>query len=418
MLLLGLLGGMTSCTAPEDVALGTVSVHLVGQAPSGAVYRLRHAMISVTGGGTTRIWNTEDAPDRTSLSDEVAVGNYQVSVAPGWDLERIEGGAATPVVAQLISDNPASFTVAAHQRTTVPLRFHVDQEEVDLAQGYEIVVTVEESSSHLIIVTNSNNFQSGSITVFPATADGDVAPLRTIAGPLTRLSGPGGVTVANDEIIVCEERAVDFFPLLANGNVAPTRQIVGQETRIGACIDVAVVNDELYVTSLDELLVFPVTANGDVRPIRRIRGFSFNEYLAIVNGELYVSDRGAGGVFVFSLPVADDAAPTRFISSRCASGITVQDGELVVGDDCLPGFKVYPASADGDVSPLRAVSGPDTGIGGPEQMRHFQGQLYVADIAEDRILIFSDTATGNVAPLRSIGGPHTGVVTPIGVAVH
>src|SRR5712691_11295499 len=35
-------------------------------------------------------------------------------------------------------------------------------------------------------------------------ATGDVAPLRTIAGPLTTLSFPGGVAVTDDEIVVCE----------------------------------------------------------------------------------------------------------------------------------------------------------------------------------------------------------------------
>jgi hypothetical protein len=412
-----LLGGIVGCTAPEEASLGTVSVNLIGQAPSGAVYRLRHATITVTGNGTTRVWNTEDAPDQTSISEEVDVGNYRVTLAPGWDIERIDGASATPVVAQLLSDNPVLFTVALHQRTTVPLRFHIDTEEVDLAQGYEIVVTVEEPAPQVIVVTNLNNFQTGSITVYAAGADGDVAPLRTIAGPLTTLTSPGGVTVTDDEIVACDASAVDFFPLLADGDVAPTRQIVGLDTRIGACIDVAVVNDEVYVVTLDSILVFPVTANGNVEPSRRVSGFSFAEYLAIDDQELYVSDGGADTVFVFSLPLADEAEPTRSISAQCASGVAVHAGELLVGDVCLAGISGYPATANGSVAPLRTLTGANTGIAAPEQIRRFQGQLYLTELAEDRVLIFPDDATGDVAPLRSIGGPNTGVVTPIGVAV-
>jgi hypothetical protein len=145
-LLLGLVGSIAGCAVPREPSLGTVTANLVGQAPSGAVYRLRHAVITVTGPGSTRIWNTEDDPDRTSLSDDVPVGNYSASLAAGWDLERIEGASATPVTAQLVSDNPMEFLVSPDQRTSVPLRFHVDTEVVDLSQGYDLVLTVEEST--------------------------------------------------------------------------------------------------------------------------------------------------------------------------------------------------------------------------------------------------------------------------------
>lgn len=414
LVLLVLLGGVAGCAA-SDASLGSMTIHLVGQAPSGTVYRLRHAAISVTGGPTTRIWNTEDDLERTSLSDDVAVGNYVVSVAPGWSLERLDGSSVTPVIAQLISDNPASFTVAPHQRTTVPLRFHVDGEDIDLAQGYEIVVAVEETAPQLIVVANSHNFESGSITVYAASANGDVAPLRTIAGPRTMLTEPDGVAVTADEIIVCDAFAVSVFPLRASGDIAPTRQITGSETDIVTCLDVAVANEEIYVADLNELLVFPVTANGNITPSRRIRGFSFADSLAVEGGELYVAD--SGGVFVFSLPLTEDAEPVRFISSRCASGIALDEGELVVGDDCLPGLHVYPADADGEVAPLRTLSGPDTGIAGPEQVARFRDHLYVAHIDPDRVLVFAETAAGNTAPLRSIGGPGSGVVAPSDVAV-
>lgn len=418
MFALGLVGGAVSCTGQEDLT-GTLSVNLIGQAPSGAIYRLRHAVTSVTGGGATRIWNTEDAPDQTSLSDDVAVGNYEVSVAPGWDLELIEGDTTTPVAAQLISDNPASFTVGVHQRTTVPLVFHVDTEVVDLAQGYEIVVTVDEPSPQLVVVTNLNNFQSGSITVFAANADGDAAPLRTIAGPLTRLDFPLGVAVTEDEIVVCDDGGVLFFPLLADGDVAPTRQIIGDDAELGGgCEDVAVVGDDLYVVTSFDVLVFPRTANGDARPRARARssGRGFFGYIAIDQGELYLSDWNAGKVLVYSLPMDEDAAPVRFISTRCPSGLAVQDGELMVADGCAPGITVYSADASGAAEPLRTLSGAHTGILGSGALRRVQGNIYVTDI-EDRVSIFADTAAGDTAPLRVIAGPHTGVVTPVGVAV-
>ena len=74
-------------------------------------------------------------------------GDYSALLGPGWHLERIDGSTATPVVATLISENPVAFTVMAHQRTDVPVRFRVDTEVVDMTQGYDIVLTIEETGS-------------------------------------------------------------------------------------------------------------------------------------------------------------------------------------------------------------------------------------------------------------------------------
>ncbi|HEX3760625.1 MAG TPA: hypothetical protein VHW23_18045 [Kofleriaceae bacterium] len=421
--LLGLVAGVSGCAAPSGPASGTITLNLTGQSPSGTVYRLRHAVISVTGPDTSRIWNTEDDPSRTSLSDNVSAGDYEAALAPGWNLERIEGSSATPVVAGLASDNPVRFTVSPQRRTIVPLRFHVDTDVVDMAQGYDLVLTIDESPPQLIVVANVNDFESGSITVHEAHASGDVAPLRTIAGPLTTLTFPAGIAVTDDEIIVCDQdiSAIDVFPINASGNVAPTRQIVGSETGLEFCTDVAVFNGELYVAQLHDLLVFPITANGDAAPSRRITGFSIGQFLAIDHGELYVADAGASGgsVSVFTLPVAEDARPTRFIESDCASGITVADGELLVSNGCdSPGeISVYPATANGSVEPLRTLGGDRTGLDSPQQIRLVRGALHVADISADRVAVFRDVASGDAPPVRVIGGPHSGLSRPVGLAV-
>jgi hypothetical protein len=421
--LLGLVAGVSSCAATPGPAPGTLTVNLTGQAPSGTVYRLRHAIITVTGPDTHRIWNTEDDPSRTSLSDNVPAGDYDASLAPGWNLERIEGASATPVVAALASDNPVRFTVSPQRRTLVPLRFRVDTDVVDLAQGYDLVLTVDESPPQLIVAANVNDFESGSITVHEAHASGDAAPLRTIAGPLTTLTFPAGIAVTDDEIIVCDQDidAIDFFPINASGNVAPSRQIVGSETGIELCTDVAVFDGELYVAQLHDLLVFPITANGDAAPTRRISGFSIGQFLAIDHGELYMADAGSSGgkVSVFTLPVAEGARPTRSIESDCASGITVADGELFVSNGCdSPGeISVYPATANGSVEPLRTLGGDRTGLDSPQQIRLVRGALYVADISADRVLVFRGLASGDAPPVRALGGPQSGLSRPTGVAV-
>jgi hypothetical protein len=181
-----------------------------------------------------------------------------------------------------------------------------------------------------------------------------------------------------------------------------------------------VYNGEVYVAQLDDILVFPITANGDATPTRRITGFSLGEYFAIDRGELYMTDWNAGQVEVFSLPLTDDAAPTRSMPAHCPLGITTGDGELFVSDGCtlFGAINVYPETASGETPPLRTLGGDLSGMVAPEQIKRFKGLLYVADIDLDKVLVYADTASGNVPAVRSISGPHTGIVTPIGIAVH
>jgi hypothetical protein len=413
------LTGVAGCAGPPDAARGAIELQLVGQAPSGSTYRLRHAHIIVTGADTSRVWDTEDAPDRTSLSDDVPVGDYTATLAPGWDLERLDGGSATPVEARLISTNPAAFVVTAQHRTTVPLRFHVDTEDIDLSQGYDVVVTVEESKPQLIIVSDENNFfDGGRLRVYAGDADGDAAPLRTIGGPATTLRVPQGVTVANNEIIVCDDetRAVDFFPVAASGDVVPTRQITGDALDDSGCLDVAVVGDELYVLGFDALHVFPLGASGEVSPRRSVTDISSARFLSVDRDALYISSSD-GDVVSYALPLAAGATPVRTLTSQCPGGVAAGEGELVVGDLCDHLINTYAATADGEAAPLRVLAGSRTRIDGPFQMQRFRGDLYVADVFAQQVLIFPDTATGNVVPARTLRGPHTGLAFPHGVVV-
>jgi len=131
--------------APDrDPGLGTIAVNLTNSAPSGVVYRLRDAIISVDG-ASPATFNTEDDPTRTSLSADVPPGDYTATVKDGWRLERLDSGIPTPVTATLTSDNPVAFTVMAQLRTTVPLVFRVDGNSVDLGAGYDIVIGIDEA---------------------------------------------------------------------------------------------------------------------------------------------------------------------------------------------------------------------------------------------------------------------------------
>ena len=118
-----------------------------------------------------------------------------------------------------------------------------------------------------------------SITVYPMDAKGDVAPLRTIAGPKTQLDWPaqiffdpgtGDLYVANDA-----GNSILVFKNTDEGNAAPTRVIKGVKTglRNPTSLFVYTKNDEIFVSNMGNhsATVYPRTANGDVAPLRTIR---------------------------------------------------------------------------------------------------------------------------------------------------
>jgi DNA-binding beta-propeller fold protein YncE len=134
------------------------------------------------------------------------------------------------------------------------------------------------------IVTDVGEYRSGafhasSITFHAADAKGDVAPLRTIAGPLTGLNWPMGIDadLAHDEIAVANygDSSIRFYRRGDQGNAQPVRVLRGALTQIVGPISVAIdaKHDEVWVANYGDhsAVVFPRTAAGNVRPKRVIR---------------------------------------------------------------------------------------------------------------------------------------------------
>jgi hypothetical protein len=118
-----------------------------------------------------------------------------------------------------------------------------------------------------------------SITVYSRTANGNVAPLRTIQGPNTRLDNakPIFVDTKRHEIVVANGSPTDallFFDQKAKGNVAPIRAIQGDNTGLSNPTGVFVdnVHHEILVANWGNhtITVYPSGAKGNVKPLRVI----------------------------------------------------------------------------------------------------------------------------------------------------
>jgi DNA-binding beta-propeller fold protein YncE len=130
-----------------------------------------------------------------------------------------------------------------------------------------------------VIPPSTGRFEMPSLGVYPALADGDVAPTRTIQGAKTRLNWPMQVDVdtVHNEIAVANfgDDSIVIFKRLDAGNVGPSRTLKGPHTGISGPIGVNVdaKNNELWVANYGDhtALVFDRTADGDATPKRTLR---------------------------------------------------------------------------------------------------------------------------------------------------
>jgi hypothetical protein len=92
----------------------------------------------------------------------------------------------------------------------------------------------------------------------------------------TALAGPEGLSIVNNQLVVSNAtgNSITVYPVTASGDVAPTRQLTGAATLLGFPDQKAVLRNFLYVTNgqARAVLVFNLTDTGNVAPTRTLMG--------------------------------------------------------------------------------------------------------------------------------------------------
>jgi sugar lactone lactonase YvrE len=165
-----------------------------------------------------------------------------------------------------------------------------------------------------------SNTQTNSILVYAPGASGDAAPIRTIGGAATGLSGPRQITFDQNGNLWVANRSgnsVTEYALGASGNTAPIATLSGpsivQPWGVGfdhdGCLWVA------NATPQNTVIVFM----GGSSPMQTIAGpnTQFNNPYGEsfdANGDLILANQLAGNVEVFADDANGDVAPLRVIS--------------------------------------------------------------------------------------------------------
>jgi 6-phosphogluconolactonase (cycloisomerase 2 family) len=258
------------------------------------------------------------------------------------------------------------------------------------------------------IVIQDNNLWS--TWIFNRT-DNSAAPSAPPTKPKTIIQGDDTHIQFNNGIYIDQENGDIYsvesdtgdkmlvFGIEASGNATPKRLLHTPHRVYGIAVDEA--RDELFITVENpaEIVVYKKSAIGEDQPIRRIAG---------PRTQLHAPH----GV------VVDEKNQLLYVNhwGQAADFRTPGTGQFLE-----PAINVYPLNADGDVEPIRVISGSRTQLNWPGNMAldKATGDLYVANDMGQSVLVFTGLAyvRGNVPPTRVIKGDRTKLLNPTGVAV-
>jgi sugar lactone lactonase YvrE len=269
------------------------------------------------------------------------------------------------------------------------------------------------------VVVAENGAGSGAITTFTLGAS---TPVRRITGSLTGLASPEQIAAdrSGNLYVANSSGSITVYPPTATGNVAPLRKIAGAATGLGGgvfgiAVDAAghVYASNHYRNSITE---YASGANGNVAPIATLTGPATGVQLPTgialdPAGHLWVDN--AAGISEYAAGANGNAAPIAAISGPQVSSSSViafdAAGNLFV-NETRPGpassfeytVEEFAAGATGNPSPIATLHGPDTGLNGPSGLGFLPGateQLLVSNIfGAGSVTQYGLPADGDVKP--------------------
>jgi len=269
-------------------------------------------------------------------------------------------------------------------------------------------------------------FNSAGIDFFPANANGNVAPVRSIRGALTTLSEPGEIVATDTELFVVDQgSAIIVFDKNASGNVAPLRRISGALTTLGAASGLALSDTDIFIgDQSSKVLVFPRSGTGNIAPSRSITSSGLTSTLGVLTtaDELYVSSYTSNTITVFPLAANGITVPTRVINGtntamNAPHGLALANGELFIANAGGNAVTVMDPKASGNVFPYRVVIGAMTSLSYADDIVVLGNRIYTANYTNSSVQVFDIAASGNVTPIATITGAMTLMNGPFGIGL-
>jgi sugar lactone lactonase YvrE len=184
-----------------------------------------------------------------------------------------------------------------------------------------------------------------------------------------------------------------------------------------------------------QVLIYPTTSNGNVAPSTMIGGSltkltQVNGIVADSTGRIFVVDSDTNEIVGFAPGVGGNVAPSITIAGSNTQlgqpvGMTIdRAGNLYVancGTGCVsgstpPSLLEFAAGSDGNVAPIRDITGSQTGLTAANDVAlDANGDMYV--VQSSSVIKFRYNANGNARPVSTLEGSKTELYDADGVAV-
>lgn len=186
------------------------------------------------------------------------------------------------------------------------------------------------------------------------------------------------------------------------------------------------------------LNIYSAKLNGDIQPVAIIGGSStqlgqVNGVAVNGSGEIYVVNTNTDTIVGFAAGSSGNVAPNVVIGGSYTGlawpvGMTIDaSGNLYVancasecgGGSALPSVEEFAAGSNGNVAPIKAISGSETQLTYANAVAvDSSGNIYVSNIyGANTIDVFDPSANGDASPTRVISGSKTLLYWPFGLAV-
>jgi hypothetical protein len=306
------------------------------------------------------------------------------------------------------------------------------------------------AGSDLLYVGNTGN---NSITVYRHDVQGNNGPLYVIAGSNTGINSPGQLSedaagnlyVANGGLN--STASILVFAHGANGNVAPIRTIAGPATGLHRVVATTVDKATGKIFAVDDaaplgqganLLRFPPNSSGNQAPFASGAIYFWGSELA--------SDSTGKNIVEAHLPSCCHAWSSgiqtivkQFSNNASLSpiyDITAQSDSGVADDPATKTFLVTTPVGIERFAETTMGYGPNNGVApsfspalagtitsdtcGTQLALGYLRNIYVAHgtqsgCATDAVYVYPHDSSGNAAPLRVLSGPATGLSGPYGI---
>lgn len=277
----------------------------------------------------------------------------------------------------------------------------------------------------------SANYLLDTVTTHALSANGNVAPLRSI----TAYASAVVYDPADDQIVVSDFQ-VTTFERTAVGLVNPVRNLsVGSGAPGAIALTGPAHGDRMFVldqVNRNQILVYARTDSGQTPPsaiitLSSVFATTSLAYDAATDEILVGVVRSDASGAVYAVPASASTGtttPSRVLSGNMTGlndplGLAVDaSGGILYVADSGAAVLTFPLAfaAIANVAPTRTLSGPATQFTGGQTkgIAFGAGKLIVQNA--NRVLVFDASASGNTAPLTAISSSDTGIEKPGGIA--